>query len=261
MPHKPNRPEHGSPTPSREASDEVVRLATLSHELANLLDGSTRCLSLARSDLRDAIVEAGTLDGVGQRLATVAQALERMAAMVEGAMRDASRGATQVGGPIAAIPLAESVGHAIDVSAPIAAHALVHLHVDIDPKIGRTPTGPLYTPILNAIRNGIEAIERTGRPGHVHLSVAIETRAPGHSSGPWVTVRVSDTGPGLPEGFKAIATEPTPGGAGIGLALTNAIVQSLGGTVRLSNAATGGAVFECSCPIRSLTRSREETIP
>lgn len=255
MPHKPNCSEPGSLPPSREASDEVVRLATLSHELANLLDGSTRCLSLARNDLRQAIAAAGSLDGVGRRLETVAQALERMACMVEGAMRDANRGATQVGGPIASIPLAESVAHAINVSSPIAAAALVHLHVEIDPKIGTTPTGPLYTPILNAIRNGIEAVERTGRPGHVHLSVTIE-----HGDrGPWVFVRVSDTGPGLPGNFRALATEPSPGGSGIGLALTAAIVQSLEGTVRLSNAPSGGAVFECSCPVRALTRHREES--
>lgn len=150
--------------------------------------------------------------------------------------------------------MAESVAHAIDVSSPIAAAALVHLHAEVDPKIGAAPTGPLYTPILNAIRNGIEAVERTGRPGHVHLSVTIEHR----DCGPWVLVRVSDTGPGLPDNFRALATEPSPGGAGIGLALTTAIVQSLGGTVRLGNGSSGGAVFECSCPVRALTRHREE---
>ncbi len=257
MPHKPNRPEPGPVPPTREPSDEVVRLATLSHELANLLDGSTRCLSLARSDLREAVAEAGSLEAVGRRLETVAQALERMACMVEGAMRDANRGATQVGGPIATIPLLESAQHAIEVSSPIAAAALVHLHAEFDPKIGATPTGPLYTPILNALRNGIEAVERTGRPGHVHILLSLEQR----DRGPEILIRVSDTGAGLPRNFRALATEPAPGGTGIGLALTTAILQSLGGTVRLSNASGGGAVFECACPVRALTRHREESAP
>ncbi len=254
-PPKPNPPDPKPPV--REPSDEVVRLATLSHELANLLDGSTRCLTLARSDLRDAVADAGSLDGVGRRLATVAQALERMASLVDGAMRDANRGATQAGGPIAAIPLQESVRHAIDVSSPIAAASLTHLHVELDDRLGATPTGPLYTPVLNAIRNGIEAVERTGRPGHVHVSVVLEQGLHGSR----VVVRVSDTGTGLPEGFLQLATEPSPGGTGIGLALTAAVVQSIGGTVRLTNASSGpGAAFELSCPLRALTRHREDFV-
>lgn len=256
MPAHPPMPNPPDPKPPvREPSDEVVRLATLSHELANLLDGSTRCLTLARSDLREAVADAGSLDAVSRRLATVAQSLERMASLVDGAMRDANRGATQAGGPIASIPLRESIGHAIDVSMPIAAAALTHLHLETDERLASTPTGPLYTPILNAIRNAIEAVERTGRPGHVHVEALLEKDPRGSR----IVVRVRDTGAGLAPGFLPLASQPSPGGAGIGLALSSAILQSIGGVVRLANAPDGqGAVFELACPIRALTRHDED---
>lgn len=248
------RPDHSNhPADAREPSDEVVRLATLSHELANLLDGSSRCLCIARQDLRGGILEAGSLEAVGRRLETVAGALERMASLVDGAMRDANRGVTQFGGPISRIAIADSIRHAIEVSKPIGAPARISIDAEIDPSIGSTPTGPLYTPILNAIRNGIEAIERSGGPGRVLVSGTVDAS----DRVPVIRIRVSDTGPGLSPGFCALSAQPSPGGTGIGLALSTTIVRSLGGDVRLFNGADGGAVFELTCPLASLDRDRE----
>lgn len=175
-----------------------------------------------------------------------------MASLVDGAMRDANRSVTQVGGPISRVDLAESIRHAIEVSRPIGVAARAAIDAQIAPSIGSTPTGPLYTPILNAIRNGIESVERSGVPGHVRVSATVDTT----DVASFVRIVVCDTGHGLSPGFCALSAEPSPGGTGIGLALSTTIVRSLGGDVRLFNGTDGGAVFELTCPLASLVRDR-----
>ena len=74
-----------------------------------------------------------------------------------------------------------------------------------------------------------------------------------------------DRGPGLPpdagdhlfERFwrPEAARTRTSGGAGLGLAVVNAIVEGHGGQVRASNANDGGAVFRVTLPITQVPRA------
>lgn len=253
--------EHPRPspdaTPAPEPVDEVVRLATLSHELSNLLDGSLRCVSMARTDIITSLSEAGALERASRRLAIVSQALERMAGLIDGAMRDASRAIEHTGGPIAAIPLGESMRHAVAVLSPRAAAAHVLIDLVIDPDAESIPTGPLYTPILNGLRNAVDAVAGTKRPGAVQIRVN-RWESP---EGPAVRLTIRDSGPGLPRGFSLLnaRSAPRPGGMGIGLALSSTIIHHLGGDLRLTNARDGspGAVLEFWCPIATLVPSGE----
>jgi len=245
-------PAPRSPDASPEPVDGVLRMATLSHELANLLDGSLRCLTLARTDLRDSFAEVDAVGRASRRLDTVWQAMERMASLVDGAMRDASRGLARPGGPVGAISIVESVHHAVDVLAPLASAALTRIETSFDEAASSIPTGPLYTPILNAMQNAIQAIDRTRRPGRVDVEVRIQ----GEGAQRCVMVRVSDTGPGVPPNFNPFAGLHAPGGHGIGLALSAAIVHGLGGTVQLANGPHGrGAAFTITCPVRALAQT------
>lgn len=249
MPHEqpitPKDPQRTDP------ADDVMRLTTLSHELSNLLDGSLRCLTLARSDLRDSFAEANAVDRASRRLDTICQALERMAALVDSAMRDGSRAIGRPGGPVGQIPLSQSIGHAIDVISPLAAAALTRIESTLDPSIQRLPTGPLYTPILNAMQNAIQAIDRTGRPGVVRINA----RASASPDGEILTIQVRDSGPGIAPGLRPFSGLPTPGGHGIGLALSATIIHATGGSVTLENATdgAGGAVFTIRCPVNALS--------
>ena len=72
----------------------------------------------------------------------------------------------------------------------------------------------------------------------------------------WITVHVSDRGPGLPvrdaatlfEKFARGATESAKPGVGLGLSICRAIVEAHGGKIRASQGIGGGAVFSFDLP-------------
>jgi signal transduction histidine kinase len=69
------------------------------------------------------------------------------------------------------------------------------------------------------------------------------------------TLRVADTGPGIPEGYRDVIFEPfgrvapLDQGAGLGLALVRDIVARHNGHVTVGDASGGGALFEISLPL------------
>jgi two-component system sensor histidine kinase HydH len=89
--------------------------------------------------------------------------------------------------------------------------------------------------LLNLVRNAVEAIP-PNEAGDV--SVTAESNATG------VTVRVRDTGPGLPPAVRDRLYEPflttKASGTGLGLAITRRVVVSLGGTLEFASALQGG---------------------
>lgn len=99
--------------------------------------------------------------------------------------------------------------------------------------------------LLNLLRNACEAV--AGSPVRV---VSIETR-PGDEP-MTIEIVVSDTGPGLPAEVVDRPFEPfvttKPGGLGIGLAISLAIVRSHGGSLSAETAAGGGAQFRITLP-------------
>ncbi len=72
-------------------------------------------------------------------------------------------------------------------------------------------------------------------------------------------VRVQDTGPGIPESmrerifesFTQVSDDRSRKGAGLGLSISRALVERMGGTLRVTSPATGGScfVFDISAPL------------
>jgi signal transduction histidine kinase len=113
--------------------------------------------------------------------------------------------------------------------------------VDVDPAVPLVlgPRHRLTQIVLNLLLNAVDALEGKGR---------VEVRAA--LSGDSVSLLVLDTGPGIAGEMMDklfdpfTTTKPAGKGTGLGLAVTHAIVQGLGGSITVHNREQGGACFE-----------------
>jgi two-component system, LuxR family, sensor kinase FixL len=96
--------------------------------------------------------------------------------------------------------------------------------------------------VLNLIQNAMEAMSVEQRSGRViHVSCRAEDNGPVH-------VSVQDSGPGVRKGAEQTIFEPfyttKSGGMGMGLSIVRSIVEAHGGSIRVRNHPSGGAIFE-----------------
>lgn len=214
-----------------DAGNEVtINLATLAHELNNMLDGAMRYLSLARRGLSGRAPGNGDAAETARQLEAAATGLSRMAGLIDRAMRPQSRRTNAYFDP--AEPLVEALLHAADAMRPLADDRGIRINVDCSPRLVLTPAGPVYTILINAIRNSIDAI---GRDGVVEIIAELRTVGDGS---PEVCLDILDDGPGPRRGHERKAFEfgytTTPAGDGVGLALCKDIIDGLGGDIALA---------------------------
>jgi len=124
------------------------------------------------------------------------------------------------------------------------------LEVDADPD-------QLFRLLLNLVRNARQAFEADHEPA---LVKRITLSAERH--GAVVTIRVRDTGPGVPARardnlFRAFQGGVRAGGTGLGLAICAELARAHGGTVELVENGPG-ATFEVTIPDRVIDLSRIE---
>jgi signal transduction histidine kinase len=107
--------------------------------------------------------------------------------------------------------------------------------------------------IARAIRNLVQnAVQASGDNGCVEVTV--ERREDGADTEPgWAIVRVDDRGPGVPPELLPRIFEPnfstTSGGTGLGLPITQRIVEEHGGRIEVTNRAEGGLSVEITLPL------------
>ena len=103
------------------------------------------------------------------------------------------------------------------------------------------PGEKLSQVFLNIILNAIDASPPKGK-------ITIETLK--HGTGH--TVSIKDNGPGIPDEQKDKIFDPfystKEGGTGLGLSISRKIIESCGGTLKLTDAETGGACFTVFLP-------------
>lgn len=101
--------------------------------------------------------------------------------------------------------------------------------------------------VLNLIRNAMEATALAGSEAPVEVRSFRE--------GGLVIVEVEDQGPGLAPEVEEQLFSPfvssKEGGMGIGLSVSQSIMQSHGGDIRHRPASGGGAIFRCEFPLPS----------
>jgi len=113
--------------------------------------------------------------------------------------------------------------------------------------------------LVNLVKNAVEAMPEGGEVG---LTLD-EFHTPGGGR-PWLVLKVEDTGPGIPaDALEAVflagyTTRGNPGTEwrrpirrGLGLSITQAIVESAGGRIFAANRHCGGARFEIELPVRA----------
>jgi len=205
------------------------RLTALAHEMGNLVDGALRYVTLAQRALGEGMDAAANGDrGAAEQLESAARALSRMTLLLKDAL--SNRHATIASRFAEPRPLIDAVLHAIDVHRPLAASREVSLEVDFSPRLVLSEAGPIFTVLSNAIRNSIEAI---GRRGRVEVIAELVRTGPGFHE---VQIDVLDDGPGPPnEPARAFLLDFTTkhAGPGVGLSLSKAIVDEMGGEISL----------------------------
>lgn len=136
--------------------------------------------------------------------------------------------------------LREVVGAAVEAQTPLAEQQNVKIDWSIDPAIEVVlERARMERVFVNLLNNALEAMPAGG-------SITVDAR---HAADQ-VTVRVSDTGPGIPPEIRKKLFEPFvrsgKNGLGLGLALSRRTVQAHGGDLLVENGSSGGACF-CVC--------------
>lgn len=208
------------------------RLTTLTHELANLVDGSMRTLSLTLRAIDDkqAHGEGLSPEALSERLRIVRGALEHMAELLKASMsKFGAYEATppwMIGSDLLSpaeeerrrwTTLGESARHAIAVMKPLADEKKIELRTSIAPEAERMWAGGggsggtegqsgaggigggVHAVIVNAIRNAIESIQRVPqhREGVIDVAAYLE-HDDAKPSQQWVVLEVRDNGEGPP---------------------------------------------------------------
>jgi signal transduction histidine kinase len=238
-----------------QGPSELRDLAAVFNEMSTAVDGLLRAqrelVAAASHDLRTPLanLRAATEaleDGVGDpslHLASLSAQIERMTLLVDDLLDLSRFDAGAVPLDVAETEIEPLLDDCIALYAADARTAQVRLERECAPGLrGRCDPLQLGRVLSNLVGN---AIRHTPPGGRVLISAR-----------DGVEVSVSDTGTGLPPAARERAFERfwrgdesrAAGGAGLGLAISRAIVELHGGTIRVADAPEGGACFTFTLP-------------
>ena len=228
----------------RSRGSEQAFLADISHELRTPL---TSIQGFAQ-----AIVEGEARgDAVSHVAEIIHREARRLVRMVEGLLQVArleSGAQSMAREDVAPARLLESAVAALEVQAKDAGVSFEVAGADGLPSLRGDPD-KLAQLFLNVLDN---AVKHSPRGTTVHIRGSRDDGA--------VIVRVRDSGSGLPQGAQTRLFQrfyrgenAERDGAGLGLAIAQAIAQAHGGSIRASNVEGGGAEFAVRLPITKTT--------
>lgn len=113
----------------------------------------------------------------------------------------------------------------------------------------RADSEQLFRVLSNLVRNARQALEATRKPGVIEITASETVNEP--QSG--VTIRIGDSGPGLPPKarehlFEAFQGGARKGGVGLGLAIAAELVRGHGGFLELARSDADGTEFRIWLP-------------
>jgi two-component system, NtrC family, sensor kinase len=212
-----------------------VAARTLVHEVKTPLNAMTVHLELLRH-----------ADGPAQTEThhRSLEALDASARQVDQLLRDFADYSTPVNLERQALDLAQLLEASVETMLAQCTAQRVAVTVDLPagPWMLKGDANRLRQAFDNLLRNAVEAQPHGG---------AIQVT--GERNGSQITLRFKDHGPGIPP--ERIATifdfgqSTKPGGSGIGLSLSQLIVEAHGGTLQYEDNGTDGAVFRLTLPL------------
>jgi two-component system, OmpR family, sensor histidine kinase KdpD len=206
-------------------------LAAVSHDLRSPL----AAVKVAVSSLRSTDI-AWSAQDEADLLETIEESTDRLTALV-GNLLDMSRistGTLRVSQ--AAVPLAAVVRTAI---LPLGGGDRIEVDLDEDTEVLADP-GLLDRVIANVCEN---ALKYTPHGARIRIDAATATDL--------VTVRIADSGPGVPDRdhtrlfapFQRLGDVPGQDGVGLGLAVARGFTEAMGGTISTEDTPGGGLTF------------------
>jgi two-component system sensor kinase FixL len=199
--------------------------------IVNYARGALRRLERGRADVSKALVE-------------IAELALRAGEIVRGLKRFVRKEQPQWG-PVDLNALAT---HVLRLVQNEARHLGVELRAELAGTLPRLRGDAIQLEqvIFNLVRNGLDAIRRTGPPG----TVTVRTASPGDAC---VELTVSDSGGGIADQHRARIFEPffttRPDGLGMGLAISRSIVEAHGGRIWADENHGHGAVVRATLPL------------
>lgn len=210
-------------------------VAKISHDLRNLL---------ATAQILADRIEASTDPGVRRTAPKLVHSLARAIALCE---RTLAFGRAEEPAPVlAVIGVAALAAEVVESERLAAADACVEIATDIPPGLqARADADQLYRVLSNLVRNAVQAIDGTCTTGKVTIS--------GEGNPGRTVIRVSDTGPGLPDKARENLFQPFRGGVrqggfGLGLVISSELVRLHGGSLSLAETGPGGTTFRIELP-------------
>jgi C4-dicarboxylate-specific signal transduction histidine kinase len=214
--------------------------ASIAHELnqpvaSMLMDAQTGLRLVAR--------ESPDMEALGRILTRVVKTAQRVAAIVQRTRENIVAGRRAV----SAIDLCRLASDTRDLLDQDLKRADVELEIVCEEAVPVIRGDPveLQQVFVNLVNNAVDAMR--DQPDARRITIAIETEAAA------VRVRVTDTGPGIPDEHIEKLFEPffttKATGIGMGLQICRTAVEAMGGQLTVANRMGGGANFSFDLPL------------
>lgn len=214
---------------SMTASLQDPMLLQLAHQMAGILDGAFRSLSIGISQIDP--------DQHTKYLQACRKALEQAVLLLRQVLSTA-RTAGSVG-----VSLEWLIDQALTLVRTQAPSCQIEVIKSLANGLPTIRSHQLLQVFCNLIKNAFDAMPNGGR-------LLIDARI---TDGRFLEVSVADSGPGIDARIRDKIFEPffttKPGGTGLGLAICKDIVERLNGTIEVNNQPDCGAVFKIILPL------------